>query len=78
MIAQGTCYFVKGTDTRVAAFRKGSVEAGAINTSIAGNRQHTPRLSRNPQGMGKQARIGIVFSFCDGSLHKRYSISLFG
>jgi hypothetical protein len=46
MIAQGTRHFVKGADTRIAAFRKGTVKAGTVNSGIAGNSQHTPRLRR--------------------------------
>ena len=48
MITQGTRHFVKGTDTRVAAFREGTVDARTINARVAGNRQHTPRPCRNP------------------------------
>ena len=61
MITEGTRYFIEGADTRIAAFGKGAVNTRTVNAGIAGNRQHTTRLRRNTQSMGKQAGIGIVF-----------------
>jgi len=52
MIAEGTRHFIERADTRVAAFCKGAVNPRAVNAAIAGNRQHTARLSRNTQSMG--------------------------
>jgi hypothetical protein len=39
----------------------GTVQAGAVNAGVTGNRRHTPRFGRNAQGVGKQAGIGVGF-----------------
>jgi len=71
MIAKGTSYFIKCADPGIAAFCKGTVKPCPINSCITGDSKHTPRFCRNTQGMSKQAGIGVILRFDNGSLDKR-------
>jgi hypothetical protein len=76
MITHGAGNFIKGTNTRIAAFNKRAVQARAVNSGVAGDCQHTPRFGRDAQCVSKQAGIGIVFRLSDRSLNKSLYIFL--